>query len=348
MENLPIKILDVEFAKNCPSEFIEPAKCYFELNDQLQFVNKTGFVQDKYGIDYKGMQALRNNASLKYKMLCDDCDSWKTQTASSHQQFQKILRHLKRYNLMARCQECDDLYRKKQSEISKKFALERKKIQEKEHQKRIQKLNSAVNDKAWRKLSTFQFKVLKDCLTFDSFDELKQFYWYNNPTKSGYKKFFKALQMLASKDLIITETKFDHQRGYNIITNFKYLDRLKREFEYNFELEDNSEDKNNSKQKSKNKDCTNNLKLRLTINDYNHHPDSPLYAGTIRFKEKIVINPNVDYTFAQWERHNDELYFTLVPTSEIEKLPVQKKLSQEPKAVQEHITNFLNNIKVEK
>jgi hypothetical protein len=182
---------------------------------------------------------------------------------------------------------------------------------------------------------------------YDTFNELKQYYWDLDPTPHGFKSFFSALRILDKKGLIVTHSKFDQRRGYPVILDYKYLDRLKSEFEYDYKVEV-KKPPNSNKSKPVKSDFTNSLKMKLTINDYQNHPDSPLYAGKVIFKEKIVIDPDIEYVFGQWERKNDELYFTLVPAHELDKLPVQKKLSHEPKAVQEHITDFLNNITIDK
>ena len=75
-----------------------------------------------------------------------------------------------------------------------------------------------------------------------------------------------------------------------------------------------------------------------------NHPDSPLYSGTVIFKESIVIEPDVEYIFGQWKRANNALYLTLTPIEIMDKLPVQKRLSSHPIRLQQAITDYLNNL----
>ena len=346
MDKDPIKIIGIDFDEDCPKEIIEPAKMYFDLNDSFEFKFTIDSVKSKFDIKDKDIASIRKYSNLIYEIYCDRCEAFKKQFASNKTEFNNVYRYS--YYKPNICKECKEIEEElKQKELEKQQQKLREE-QEKKKQEIVQNLNKAINEKAWRNLNPYQFEVLKNCLSFNSFNELKQYYWNKNPTPQDFKKLFSALKILASENLIIIETEFDRFRGYDIITGFKYLERLKAEFEYNYKKKDTSKVKSNPTQENQDKEIVNALKMRLTINDCSNHPDSPLYAGTIRFKEKIVIEPNIDYTFAQWKRSNDDLYFTLVPKAEIEKLPVQKTLSQEPKILQEHLTDFLNNMEIEK
>jgi hypothetical protein len=89
---------------------------------------------------------------------------------------------------------------------------------------------------------------------------------------------------------------------------------------------------------------TNELKFKLTINEFQNHPDSPKFAGIVTFKQKITIEPDVEYVFGQWQRANDQLYLTLTPKENMDKLPTQKRISKQPIPIRQSITKFLNNI----
>ncbi|WP_159296030.1 hypothetical protein [Tenacibaculum maritimum] len=151
--------------------------------------------------------------------------------------------------------------------------------------------------------------------------------------QSHYIKFIRALETLENYNLLILKKDF---RGW--IENHDYLPQLlKIKDQINF-------DKETTKSEAFFNSETNELKLKLTINKEKFHPDSPLYAGTILFKEQIVINPGIEYVFAQWERANDNLYFTLIPVSEFEKTPIQKPISNVPKVLKQGIHDFLKNL----
>ncbi len=52
---------------------------------------------------------------------------------------------------------------------------------------------------------------------------------------------------------------------------------------------------------------TNEIKFKITTNKYQKHPDSLAHAGTVTFKEKTIIEPDVKYIFGLWNRSNEEL-----------------------------------------
>jgi hypothetical protein len=69
-----------------------------------------------------------------------------------------------------------------------------------------------------------------------------------------------------------------------------------------------------------------------------------MYAGTVTFKERIVIEPNVEYAFGQWQRAKKNLYLTMIPIDKLEKMPTQKKISKLPISIKQGVTDFLTNI----
>jgi hypothetical protein len=89
---------------------------------------------------------------------------------------------------------------------------------------------------------------------------------------------------------------------------------------------------------------TNEIKFKLTINENQQHPDQPLHAGTVTFKERIVIEPGVEYIFGQWQRAKKNLYLTMIPIDNLEKTPTQNRISKLPISLQKGITDILNNI----
>ena len=347
MENYPINIIGIKFSEDCPEALIEPAKKYYELNDSFEFNFKPGTVKANFDLTNPDMRTIRKETRLICDILCSKCQDYVETPVTDQSHFKRIMNDLNGYVNTFLCEDCLTI----EKEIEhQKYEQQREKDRKERLQRdrdREQKLNEAIDNKKWRELNLFQFEVMKNCLLYDSFYELKQYYWDLNPTKHGFKSFFSALMTLEKKDLITTESKFDYHKGYPVILDYNYINRLKSDFEYDYEVEE-QKPKNNNISKAVKSGFTNSLKMRLTINDYQTHPDNPLYAGTITFDKKIIIEPKVQYTFAQWKRSNDDLFFTLIPTTEIEKLPVQKTLSQEPKILQEHITNFLNNIEIEK
>lgn len=335
LKNELIKNPSIIFIDDCPENLIEPIKDYWELNDNLEFVNKSINITQKHDVTSSMTQTLYRFSRFKFEAFCNSCEILKTKIANSKTQFLATARKIKANS--HECNECKSERMIKEENEAIEREIKKKEQQEQERKELVNKLDKAIENKNWRKLSSFEFEVLKNCLQFDDFGYLKQFYWKKNKTPSGFKALFIALKAIADLDLIVIQQQFDRFKGYNVIHNYQYIKRLSEEFEYDFKQE-----KEKTENKKQNPTDCDTIKLRLTLNEFNNHPDSPKYAGTIKFTERIIIEPNVNYTFAQWKRSYDELYFTLVPNHVIENLPQQKKISQLPKSLQECISDFLN------
>lgn len=67
------------------------------------------------------------------------------------------------------------------------------------------------------------------------------------------------------------------------------------------------------------------LKFLLPVNRTKLHPDDPRHAGRTKFPKRIIIEPNIEYSFALWERSNGSLYLTLLPTDDIYSSPTESK-----------------------
>jgi len=339
MENLPFKILKLNIHDDCPQELIEPTQAYWELNEELKFKFNPEQIKNKFSLNTD----VSRYGALEYETYCFSCSSEMQRTARSRGNLNGIVGYLKSGNANLKCNECKaEERRKKRKEKKEKD----RKLREQEHRKKeesIERVKLAVEEKAWRRLTPFEFNVLKKCLTLDSFFKLTQFYWNKFQSRADFKKLFTALKNIADKDLLLLEYEFDHSLGFNKTINYKYIYQLKEKFEYDYMPEKEEKNIKNGINKDKSTSSSH-LKLKLTKNDLNQHPDAPKYAGTITFKEEIIIKPNVQYTFAQWERSNNELYFTLMPIEDIENLPAQKRLYQEPQELQEVITEFFNEM----
>lgn len=189
-----------------------------------------------------------------------------------------------------------------------------------------------MKKKKWNNLTNFEIGVLKNSLEMD-FHTLKIHYG-GKLGKSHYIKFIKALETIEQQGLLFLER--DSCNGW--IQNHQYLEKLLKIKNTIVITEEKSSSKNNFNS------VTNELKLKLTINKEKYHPDSPLYSGIVTFKEKIILNPNIEYIFAQWERANNNLYFTLVPISQLEKLPTQKHIAKLPITLKKGIEDFFINL----
>ena len=55
------------------------------------------------------------------------------------------------------------------------------------------------------------------------------------------------------------------------------------------------------------------------------------------FKERIVIEPGVEYIFGQWQRAKRNLYLTMIPIANLEKTPTQRRVSKLPISVKKGV-----------
>lgn len=323
MRNQKLEIANpkLHLSENCSSIEREILSLYWEL-DGTEFKNTPKSIKRKYNISQSELtQLCAKHSKLSFYILCENCNSYERHGCKSQSGFLNILNTFRsHYQKKMKCVYCIELQKNQE-----------RKEKARKHLELIERLRKAIKDRNWENLSSFDTGVLKSLLEMN-FDELKSYYG-KILGQINFKKLIIALRNIESQHLIVLNESYD---GW--ITNYKYLDELKGIKDEITIIEEpkNSEVDLNSK--------TGELKFKLTINSERNHPDSPLYAGTIVFKKRIVIEPNVEYVFAQWERAHNNLYLTMIPTDEFEKLPEQKRLSSLPIHLREGITSFLDNL----
>ena len=146
--------------------------------------------------------------------------------------------------------------------------------------------------------------------------------------------FIRALEKIEEQNLIFLV----RDAVKNHVVDIQFLKRLREcreEIIFKHKMPESSVEIDNE---------TNELKFKLTINENQNHPDSPLHAGTVTFKERIIIEPGVEYIFGVWPRAKENLYLTMTPIENLEKLPSQKRIREKPISLQKGITDFLNNL----
>ena len=156
----------------------------------------------------------------------------------------------------------------------------------------------------------------------------------NQLGQSQFIRFIKALENIANQNLLLLE----RDRRTNYIVGFQKLERLSDFSEEIFVQEEVSESSVEVDSE------TNELKFKLVINKNQYHPDSPTHAGTFTLKERIVLEPDVEYIYGFWPRANECLYVTMTPLKNLEKLPTQKRISDYPISLQTGIQDFLRNL----
>lgn len=324
MEYQSIANTQLHFFNNCIDLEKEILQLYWEL-DNGTFVNTPKTIKSKFKISqYELSTMITRYSLLSYHLLCKHCVSYEKHSSKSQNDFNQKLQRFRNSSRYGGGQ-CDNC---KRAEGDKKRLEDETRKSE-----LVSKMRLAIKNENWTKLTNFQKEVLSKSLEMNFFNLKK--YFGNKLGKTNYIKFIFALEAIEAKGLLLLCR--DSHNGW--IEDHKYSDKLLtfkdsifiakeeiKESEYSFNPD------------------TDQLKLKLSINKEKQHPDSPLYSGIITFKEKIVINPNTEYVFAQWERANNNLYFTLIPASELEKMPEQKPISKLPKHISEGINEFLGNL----
>lgn len=82
------------------------------------------------------------------------------------------------------------------------------------------------------------------------------------------------------------------------------------------------------------------LKFKLTINDISNKSHKPKFAGSLKFPKKIILNPQIKYTFGMWERENNQMYLTIIPTENIYYTTIQKRIWEEANHIQVAINDY--------
>lgn len=325
MENTPEKIanLQVKISGNCTEKEIQIIKFYWELKD-THFVHTPTQVKNTFGISQSEMRSITKHSILSFFKYCNSCNSYENHLATSITNFLEInpikLKKHETYEVF-KCKHC------------KSLELEKKSLEKKEAQKKLfQKFDHAIRSKNWNNLNRFEREILSNCLEM-KFSQLGNKYG-DQLGQGSYIKMIRALEKIAEENLLLLVK--DGRKNY--ITEYQYLSRLsefKDEIKPPKKVTPSYVEANNE---------TNELKFKLTINKNQHHPDSPAHAGTVTFRERIVIEPGVEYLFGLWNRANENLYLTITPLENLEKTAQTKSISKQPISLQQGINDFLNNL----
>lgn len=325
MENQNIKIanLKVLVSENCSEIEKEIINYYWEFKEYVN-LHSSKQVVEKFGIRYTELHTIiARHSKLSFDYLCEHCNKYESHIIKSITKYNEItkVKRQRKDPLEFKCTHCTRLH-------------EEKVIQEKKgaQKKMMQKLEEAIASKNWINLNNFEREVLKTSLAMN-FVELSKKYW-DLLGKETYIKFIRALENIAKENLIILSRNSYNNR----INDYEYLSNLS-----DFKDEIHSPKKITPSSVQIDSE-TNELKFKLTINENQYHPDSPLHAGTVTFKERIVIEPGVEYIFGLWNRANENLHLTMIPLENLEYTAQTKRISKQPISLQQGITDFLNTM----
>lgn len=330
--------LQLSLADGCSEMNKKIITKYWTFDSDFKFSNMPSHIKDDYNISQIELTSIIGEySSMTFYLHCQSCDSLEKQTTLSQTSFKSVTSSLNnRWRMQNfKCKYCYAIeYEQRKEQQSQQLKEEQNRNREQLLQ-RITDGNKAIDEKAWIKLSDFENTVLKHAIQLSNFQELKSYYF--NKGMSTYKMLFTAMRILAAENLMnISIDSCDS----SIIKGYQFLPRLNEEFTY---IATSEKDIDNSSNVIFDRE-TNEIKFKLTINKNQDYPDSPSYAGTVTFNEKIVINPKVEYVFGMWKRSKDDLYLTMIPLENIKKLPNQKRIAKIPISLRKGIEDFLSSI----
>ena len=336
-ENNFMKILQNKIANikiitddNCSDFEREIIQLYWKLNSKYLFTETVKNIKSTYDLTNSELDKLVSTKStFNANVFCRTCKTVKLNQFKNRSSFAKVLRILKSKETTFKCNQCTEAQMKvKENETSIR------EIKEKEYQVIV--FAKAIEEENWLKLNKFCQAVLKSCIDFNDFENLKKYY-KQRLSESNYPNLFDALKQLELESLVkLSYSDNEYISDYWLHPNIYDLD---------FKMTSSDSNKNNPivdefNQISHKKE----LKFRLTVNDISNLPNKPKFAGTIKFPKSIILNTDIKYTFGMWHRENDQMYLTIIPTDNIVNSPIQKNLSEEPKHIQEAINNYFSQV----
>ncbi len=346
-ENPKVGYIKLQLESNCTNTETNILQEYWEIVDGKFAIKDTNILLEKYNYTRGELTKLtKSKSKLLVFVFCKNCNSYELKEVCSRTEYQECLRtyeyihYTRQEKICDYCQTIKQEERRKRQEAENKHKKieeeKRKKLQEIEDRRKKEeertRLNKAIEDKKWQLLSDFEKDVLCRCLQAN-FHDVRRFFVQKRGQKSDV--FINAIRELELLDLITIRRDYEGNiRGHNFLPKLK---EFKDEIETSIVVIKEQQNKIE-------RNSTNSLKFKLTINDISNNPYRPKFAGVITFKEEIVLHPNIEYTFGAWERENENLYLTLIPTEDLERIPTQNKVSNKPEHIQKIILDNFNNL----
>ena len=302
-QNTKIANLRVQVSEKCTEREKSIIELYWKFNG-LGFLNTAKSIMETFEISQSQLNKLISSFGLLlFSIPCGSCPKFDDFQVSSRSDFKSIINQALTSNPSS-TYKCNFCISKEQEEAYLKNVQEQKKINE--------NLEKAIEAQNWLHLSNFQKGMLCNCFKMN-FVELKKHY-RTILSSDKWILFIESLEAIESYNLL----SIQRESTKNEIINFRYLDKL-TSFKNEISI------KEATTKSSFDMDIeTNELKFRLTTNQDQHYPDSPSHSGTIIFNQKIVIEPGVEYIYGLWKRDNDNLYLTMIPIKNLERLPTYK------------------------
>lgn len=316
-QNTKIANLQLFISDNCSEKDKEIINFYWKFKD-TEFLNTPKQVRDTFAISQSVMRnIIETYSELSFYKHCESCNSYAKLKAFSITNY-FVINHIKqKKNSICKRFKCDHCQQEECDEYTKELIL---------------KQENAIKSKNWNNLNNFERQVLLSSLEM-YFTELSKKYW-SQLGEESFNILIKALEKIANENLILLFRNGPN----NYIYAYEHLSYLR---EFKDEIKAPKKIKSSYVQTDVD---TNELKFKLTINENQYHPDSPLHAGTVTFKERIVIEPGVEYIFGLWNRANENLYLTMTPLENLEKTPQTKRINSQPKSIRQVMIDYLNSL----
>jgi hypothetical protein len=321
-KNEKIAKVQLQISENCTEKEASIINAYWKL-EEMKFVHMPKEIKEKFEISLSELSKLvAYYSTLSLFIHCANCNSYENHKAKSKTQFTTLLKKAKiNSRTIIKCSYCTQQEREQ-------FSIE----EENRQKELLQKFDNAIANKNWTNLTKFERGILLNCLTMNIYEITR--HYGNQLGKSQFILLIKALENIEKYDLLALE----RDPWTNYIVGFQKLDRLsffREEISVKEEIKQSSVELNSE---------TDELKFKLFIEKNQQHPDSPTHGGTFISKERIVIEPGVEYIYGFWPRANENLYLTMVPLKNLDKLPIQKRISDHPISLQKGIEEFLRNL----
>lgn len=298
--NEKVSNIRVQVSEKCTEREKSIIELYWKFNG-FEFLNTAKSIMETFEISQSQLNKLISSRGLlMFSIPCGSCPKFDDFQASSRLNFKSIINQALTSNLIS-TYKCSFCISKEQEEAYLKNVQEQKKINE--------NLEKAIETENWLHLSNFQKGMLCNCFKMN-FVELKKHY---RPILGldNWILFIESLETIESYNLLSLQKDSTTKE----IINYRYLDKL-TSFKNEISI------KEATTKSSFDLDIeTNELKFRLTTNKDQHYPDRPSHTGTIIFNQKIVIEPGVEYIYGLWKRDNENLYLTMIPKKNLERLP---------------------------
>ena len=298
--NEKISNLRVQVSEKCTEREKSIIELYWKFNG-FEFLNTAKSIVDTFEISQTQLNKLISSFGLLlFSIPCGSCPKFDNFQVSGRSDFKSIINQALTSNPSS-TYKCSFCISKEQEEAYLKNVQEQKKIN--------QNLEKAIEAQNWLHLSNFQKGMLCNCFKMN-FVELKKHY-RTILSSDKWILFIESMEAIESHNLLSLQRDLNTKE----IISFYYLERLT-----SFKDEISIKEVNTTSSLDIDIE-TNELKFKLTTLKDQSYPDSPSHSGTVIFNQKIVIEPGVEYIYGLWPRANKNLYFTLIPQENLERLP---------------------------